>query len=304
MDHRHDEWVVLMPTLWKSHTFTVLLAAPGESDVAMLTYVGDVSRVRIDQAVAATVGGSPVPAGATRVVERSTDLIHWTTVRGGDEAPVSATAPRLDDCEFTSNVQNHYRIRVYVSGLLFHTFNDAITVVLDEVWLKSPARPFLNRVVHVMGFGDISKPDRGSVHDIIGRSLPVALTDVRGSRQLDLQLLAPDREQAETLDLILASGDVLLVHVPDGVNMPGGYYYVRPTKEHRWPTAYSDGSEPRTFTLPLTAVAAPPASIHGALMTWRGLANRYATWADVIEANAQWRDLLELIGDPGDVIVP
>jgi hypothetical protein len=65
-------------------------------------YASDISRVRISCSAA--------PADADVVlIERSTNQINWTTVRGGQAVVLSAGACKLDDYEFSPNVVNYYR---------------------------------------------------------------------------------------------------------------------------------------------------------------------------------------------------
>lgn len=294
-------------TLWNTHSFTILLGGEaGTTSVDMLTYDPILSRIRVDVSVAATIDGAPAPAGATLTVERSTDLVHWTTVRGGASLDVSADALPLDDYEFTPDAENQYRLLVYDGdvGILLHTFIDALEVFLTDVWIKSPARPFLNRTVHVETFGDIDSPDNGAVFTIVGRSRGVARTDVHGPASHELHVYANDRAAADAMEKVVVSGDVILVQAPTSVNVPTGYFYVARTKMHRWPTANADFTEPRSYVLPLTEVEAPRPSIGSASITWRGVANRFASWQSVLDAEASWRALMELIGSPDDVIVP
>lgn len=76
-----------------------------------LTYDAQLSRVRID----ATGLGSAL----TAEVERSTDQIRWSTVRGGVDVPVTAGAiPTVDDFEFTADVLNYYRV-TYTAAMSF-----------------------------------------------------------------------------------------------------------------------------------------------------------------------------------------
>lgn len=291
-----------MPSVERfSHTVTVLLAEAGTSDVAMLTYDPVLGRVRVDQAVLATIDGSPPPAGATRVVERSSDLIQWTTVRGGDEVDVDPDGLPIDDFEFDANVQNTYRIRVFIAGVLFWTFRDQITVVLDRPWLKSIAYPFLNREITASTADPITRPARGGVGDVVGRSDAVAVTDVRASGRYTLTIATTTATERVDVEALFAPGDVVLLQTPLNFRIPGGYYFVGDVVEDDRKAADPDR---RWWALPLTKVAAPAAGIVGATITWRGLANKYASWNDVIAANATWADVLELTGTADDVVVP
>jgi len=184
-------------------------------------------------------------------------------------------------------------------------FEGVITPTLDGVWLKSVARPFLNRKVTVRDFSEVGRRARGGTFPVVGRSYPVAVTDVRGSREWTLLLSTYTPEDADDLDLLLASGDILLVHVPPGTDrlsaVPGGYVVVGDTREVTPPTV---DLRMRVFEVPCTEVAAPGPDVVGAQSTWQTVLNTYPTWQAVMDARASWADLLELVGDPTDVIVP
>ncbi|MFI6228876.1 hypothetical protein ACIBCR_16355 [Micromonospora echinospora] len=264
-----------------------------------LTYGTVLSRVRLS---ATGLAGSPTSA----TVERSIDGIRWTTVRGGASVAVSAGAVSLDDYEFVDRVANTYRVTAYDGGgVQVDQESASITPALDGVWLKSLARPFLNRVVQVRGYGEVTRRSRAGVFDVIGRSYPIAVTEVRGSRQWVLEVVTDTTEDASDLDLLLASGDVLLVHVPAASGrvsaVPGGYVAVGDVRLVTPPTV---DLVQRVFALPCVEVAAPGPDVVGATSTWQTVLSTYATWADVMAEHATWADLMELVGDPTDVIVP
>lgn len=172
------------------------------------------------------------------------------------------------------------------------------------VWLKSIARPFLNRTVTVVQRGEpaITRPARAGVFDIVGRSFPVAVSDVRTSRRWTMHLRTYTAAEADAVDLLLASGDPLFIHVPAvcADTVPGGYVSVGDAVRSWHPLRPAH----QLWTLPCVEVAPPAASVVGATITWAGVINSYATWADVIADNASWSDLLADVGDADDVIVP
>ncbi|MFD6640508.1 hypothetical protein ACFWDN_32390, partial [Micromonospora chalcea] len=164
--------------------------------------------------------------------------------------------------------------------------------------------PFLNRQVEVRDFSDVARPSRGGVFDVVGRSFPVAVTDVRGSRRWTLQVSTYSPQEADDLDLMLAGGDILLVHVPASgrlSSVPGGYVTVGDTREVTPPTS---DLRMRVFDLPCTEVAAPGPDVVGAAVTCQTVLNTYGTCAQVVSAHPTVLDLLELVGDPTDVLVP
>lgn len=272
--------------------YGVWSSSPLNADI-LLTLVYDpvLSRVRI------TATG--MEAFTLASVERSTNQISWTTIRGGGSVSVSAGTLKIDDYEFVPNVINYYRLHTLAPFGQYEI--GSITPTLTSPWLKSVARPFLNQEVE---FGGdqliIQRPARGGVFDVVGRSLPVAITDVRGSRRYVVILRTETADEAEALDMLFASGDILFTHgsqcrVPSGVYWFAGMVEeLEPAPEDPWRLTSADVIE----------VAAPGPDVVGATSTWQTVKNTYATWADVIAAKANWAALLELVGDPSEVIVP
>jgi hypothetical protein len=132
------------------------------------------SRVRL-----AATALDPAP---TALFERSKNGVYWTTVRGGSAVTVSVSdTAGLDDYEFVPNIVNYYRV---TAGADIYT--TTITPSQSGVWFKSITRPFLNRAVTVVDHTDIERPARMGVFNVIGRSFPIAVTGVRGSRRRTL----------------------------------------------------------------------------------------------------------------------
>jgi hypothetical protein len=174
-----------------------------------------------------------------------------------------------------------------------------ITPALGGVWLKSISRPFLNQRATIVGVSEITRPSRTGVFEVMGRSNPVAVSDVRGSRRWTYTLLTETAEAADNLDLLVASGDTVFVHVPADQNVPGGYVSIGESTELRF------GSPPeRVWTLPVTEVAAPGPDVVGTTATWQSIINNFGTWADVIAEFPTWTDVLEYVADHSEVIVP
>jgi hypothetical protein len=168
------------------------------------------------------------------------------------------------------------------------------------VWFKSLARPFLNRAAIVKDFSEITRPARAGVFEVVGRSLPVAVSDVRGSRRWNLEVLTQTAAEAADFDLLLASGDPLFIQPPADSDVPGGYVTVGDTSQSR----PARKAVRRIFSLPCTEVVPPGPAVVGATVTWQAIINGFATWADVLAAFPTWADVLEYVADPEDVIVP
>lgn len=234
---------------------------------------------------------------STALFERSPNGVRWATVRGGTAAAVDgADTAAVDDYEFAPNVVNHYRVTAGAD-----VFTTSITPEQDAVWFKSIIRPFLNRAVSVVGHGDITRPARNGVFPILGRSLPIAVTDVRLARQWTMTVKADSISDADALDLVFASGDPLYVQVPpDGRDIPGGYVVVGDTDRRR----YGHLSARRWFDLPMTEVAPPGPEVVGATVTWESLVAEFGTWADILAEFGTWADVAEYVASPDTVIVP
>lgn len=256
------------------------------------TFDSAVSRVRL----AATV----LTGATTAKFERSPNGLLWTTVRGGAAVTVTGGTAALDDYEFTAGVLNYYRV-TGTPGTA--TFSTTVTPVQAGVWLKSITRPFLNREIKVVALSDIVRPSRAATFPVIGRTMPIALTDVQLSRRWDMTIKADTPAEADALDLVFASGDPMFIQPPaTGVNatVPGGYVVIGDVTRRRFGTT----SGRRWFDLPLTEVAAPAASVYGIPATWETIVAEFGTWANVLANFATWQQVSDYISDPSVVIVP
>ncbi len=246
------------------------------------------SRVRL----AATV----LDDGSVALFQRSRNGIYWTTVRGGAAVAITVgDTAALDDYEFVPGVINYYRVTAGAD-----VFTATITPAQSGVWLKSITRPFLNRAVEVVGHGDIRRAARNGIFEVKGRSDPIAVTDVRGSRRWEMTVMAQTVNDADALELVFASGDPLYVQTDGTRDIPGGYVVVDEVERSRYGTV----SARRYFTLPMRNVAAPGPDVVGATSTWETLVAEFGTWADVLAAFGTWADVVEHVSDPSVVIVP
>lgn len=181
----------------------------------------------------------------------------------------------------------------------------SITPTIGGVWLKSIRFPFLNRQLFcATNISPITRRSRTTLFDVIGRSFPVAVGDVRRSRELSLDVVTQTKAQYQDLDFALASGDQMYLQPPASYPLDPMYVSVGDVSMARPLLNRSCGNDWRVFTLPLTEVAAPGPDVVGSTVTWQGVLNAFATWQDVVNAKATWFDLLQSVGTPADVIVP
>jgi hypothetical protein len=232
----------------------------------------------------------------TALVERSLDQVRWSAVRGGSAAAISATALDLDDYEWSSDVTNFYRVTPGTGSV----YTDSITPSLDgQVVLVSLRYPFLNVAVSPSDAGDITTPSLGGTFAVMGRSFPVAVTQMRGSAQFSLTLATQTPDDRDALRAIISTGDVLLLQNPpgSGCQVDSGYYFAGDITESRNGVAW----DLRWTTLPLTAVDAPGPDVTPVTVTWQSVVNLYTSWNGLIAAQATWEDVLSLVGAPGDI---
>lgn len=263
----------------------------------LLVFDAILGRVRVDL----TVVRAALGADSAGTVQRSADQIRWFTVRGGSQVPVTTTALPVDDYEFTPDAPNYYRVTVGAAS-----YGSVITPALNgQPWLKSVRYPFLNLPVSLADASDLTFTSRSGVFDVIGRSFPVAVTTVRAAAAYTLMVRTDTASARTGLEALLSSGDVVYLQVPattpDGFTwpVPGGYYLVGDYTESREGMPW----ERRTFSLPVTAVAAPDPSVTAVTITWQGIVNDFVTWNDLVAAKAAWADVVESVGSPADLIV-
>lgn len=242
-------------------------------------------------------------------VDRTTDQVTYTVVRGASEVGITTGCELeevIDDYEFPVGQLITYRIRSFTfDGEAAVTTTCQITVELDDVWFKSIGRPFLNRAVRcVANPSPITRRARNGIFPIVGRSYPVAVTDLRGSREVTAIVITKTTQERQDLDLLLASGDPIFVQTPLAHPLPTMYAVIGDTSEERPVLNRLCDNDWRRWELPLTEVAAPGPDVVGSTSTWQTVVSTYATWADVMAAHATWASVLELIGDGTEVIVP
>ncbi|MGH3095560.1 MAG: hypothetical protein ACRDMV_06115 [Streptosporangiales bacterium] len=284
-----------MATEFASYSFAVPADPVATTNLAMCSYDPELARVRVD--VAEIAGEPGFEADSTATVERSTDLLRWAPVRGGADVPLTAYTRPVDDYEFASGAENTYRATVEVDGSVLAIYTDQIAPVSSGVWLKHVRYAFLNRQVTVADYGDVTRPSRDGVFAVVGASDPVVVSDVRGARRYDLQVLTSSLPDAEAFDRLLDPGGVVYLQ-PGDCPVPGGHYTIGDTSQAR--TARRTNR--RVFTLPLTAIRPPAATLEAATATWHTVTRLYPTWADLVADQATWADVTDLVGEPEDVV--
>lgn len=256
----------------------VVFTSPATSQLT-----GDVTKVEIRSGIDGAVRTSPdftaQSPGTTSFIDAQGKV--WTVHQSAfiQEDPTPTESPTITDQCIVS-----------------------ITPVLSGIWLKSIYRPFLNRMIRVLrGFVETTQQFRGGAFNIVGRSVPVVVTDLRGSREWQLGVCTNTAEQTTSFDIMLSSGDPFFLHVPDMTNLPIPSMHIKVGDTNAQKVAFSDK---RTWSLPLTEIAAPGADVVGSTSTWQTVLSTYTTWQQVLDNHLNWASVLELVGDESEVLVP
>lgn len=239
--------------------------------------------------VVSTAGDDAAQAWSFLVQTAKTDLAASTAVVTGGAAAIS----RSGTIAF-----NH-------ANLTLTTETASITPNITSVWLKDITKPFLNRTLNcIPNQTPITRRARNGIFPIVGRTFPVAVSDIRLAREVTIEVITQTSQQWDELDLITLTGDVFFLQTPPGNSLPTMYVAIGDISLRRPLRNMKCGNDWRVFTFPLTEVAPPSSDLVGSLGTWQTVVNTYATWSAVLVAHPTWASLLTLVGSPGEVVVP
>lgn len=257
------------------------------------------------EVVLAASGAAVLPATTASIIIDRFDTAVLTNpdlVRGGTQAATTASTIALRDREFTPGVLNTYRLRAYNgAGVLLATTTATVTPAPTATWIRSPTRPFLDQTVTVVEASAVAMPARAGTFEVLGRRLPVALTEVRGSRRYTLTITTATKAERTALELFFSFGDVLLFQPPGDCDLPGPLY--ASVGDVQVENRGAHDSPRRYFVLPVTEVAAPDASIVGATITYAGAASTWASYTALNAATASYAALAAYVAAPADEVV-
>jgi hypothetical protein len=187
-------------------------------------------------------------------------------------------------------------------GVPTDTETGSYTPVVTRYRIKSPTRPSLNTFIEPLEDRlRITRPTRTGLFDVLNRTMPVAVTDLQGSRRFALRIDVKGDSLRTDMDNRLSTGAVYFLQPPD----PGGaiptLYFVLGDVSNTMDTLYL--SDSYTFDLDVIEVAKPPYTVYGNTSTWADIVSDFSTWADLLAAESTWSDVVDRVSDT-DVIVP
>lgn len=219
------------------------------------------------------------------VYSRPAGRSRWDEVRGGRVTVGSGSrfARKVDDYEFVAGVQMQYRVVALASAenqpdvVVQSLVIDADRVAPDDVWFKFIASPASNRKVLLHDWSDIAHESRNVLHQVRGRSDPIAVTDVHSAASMTVLVITETRAEREALRTSLRQGAPVFFQTPESIECPSMYAVVGSFSVRR----LARKSTRHLFTVPLTEVAPPPPSVVGVGVTWAAIIDRYATWGEL-----------------------
>jgi hypothetical protein len=158
----------------------------------------------------------------------------WDPVRGASRITVVGETWAGYDYESGNGVETQYRaqaIRPTVNGDIASAWSTVATATWasDEVWLKSPERPSLNRTITLVSpQPQTTRTSRNGLFDVLGRSNRVVVRDARGSIQTTLTIETYTLDEKDAIEEMLGADSddpapVLLVQPPVDFGLPSMY---------------------------------------------------------------------------------
>jgi len=175
-----------------------------------------------------------------------------------------------------------------------------ITPAVAYFRIKNPSRPSLNVRVTPLDTPTITRPARTGVFDVLGRNLPVTVSDVQSSRRFTMTIDVVGYSAMIDMDNRFALGEPMFLQAPNQPGQLPTLYFVAGDVSY---VEDALGSSNYTFTIPVIEVAKPGSTVYGALYFWSDVVANYATWTAVVAANATWSALMSNIST-NTVIVP
>jgi hypothetical protein len=211
-------------------------------------------------------------------------------IRGGRVAVLDGTMNRpVDDYEYPAGVDVEYRIQ----GLddRDQVRQQAVarrSAAGDVSWLKFVANPQLNHRIHLTDWSAISRDARSEVFEVVGRSDPVVVSDVHGSRRTTVEIITPTVTETKALDEALSQGHPVFLQVPADLQLPTMYATVGNFSYER----LSPKSVRSRWSIPLIEVAPPPMTLVGSTSTYASVLAEHTSYADILENVDRYRDLV------------
>lgn len=287
-----DHWAA-----WASKTFTVSVAAPVAPDAPMLRITPAPTRGRIDLQV---YQKAPVLNAWYRiVVEKSTDGLTWTALRGGTLNVTSGQVIGISDYEVANGARVIYRVRAWASSTVGGIWQESASSytslmgqwVSTDTWLIDPLDPNNNLKIDIVTLPAVARKVVRGVFDIAGRTNPVVLSDARHTGEATITFVTHTTAAARKMRALMATGRVLYLNGAAGDDVTSGYIALGDANETRASrlAAVQDRFWQATYVTVDAPVGDAAVFITGQWSTiplgwdtWVTFSLAYESWAEVI----------------------
>jgi hypothetical protein len=211
-------------------------------------------------------------------------------VRGATNIAVSGASTELV-VDYECPLDTSITYRAYLDA------NDPVvsspaTIVTDgrTFWLKDVVLGAFSTKVNIQSMSDVSRPAviLGKFN-VIGRSRPIIVTDVRSGREGTMTLTGVTHVDNLNIANIIASGNTLLLQCPGSANFPDMYFQAGDVTES-WNGAPSYTTI-HTWSIPFTETDPPAQSaISLDFNSWL-LVTQFTTWQTVLNDRTDWTEV-------------
>jgi len=205
---------------WHNTEFTINVDRPGDPTLALTPQAAS-GRIQLDlddNAGDATTDAFEVQfshdGGSTWVAVRTEE--GEGVITGNDETIWDYEAPNGETVTYRARALHDY------SGLWAASawVQDSDSWSSQDRWLKHPTDPNLNTKVEVHSYASHQRSARQTVHQPLGRTDPVVVTDTRGPKRGEITLWLDDEVDREALGDLLETLAPLLLQMADGDERP------------------------------------------------------------------------------------
>lgn len=214
-----------------------------------------------------------------------------TAIRAAtDVAVAGALSASVQDFEAPLAVSVTYVLNA--DGVDVATSNAVTLTATDSTfWIKHPSIASYNLQVQVVSVDSVIRSARVlNTVNVLGRSTPIVITDVRQARKGSMVIHTDDAAGQTAVLNLFDNGEALFFQAPPTFGFPD-MYFVAGDLEEVWEggtgTDYT-----HTWHFPFTEVAQPATQTNiTALNSWTLVVN-FGSWNNVLNKRATWLDVL------------
>lgn len=216
-------------------------------------------------------------------------LVEVLRAMGGRTVQVRAW-PGIDgawvhtDIDITYGAPLTYQARVYDAAenlLEVSATAGPVTATSTTAYMRNALIPVQKVPLRMVGqeAGDSTTDVRRELLRPLGRSRPIAITDVRQGSEGTASFLTLTKDEQASVERLLESGDILLFAGPQGFSLTWPFYFsAGGVSVSRVSAALSDA---RLWSMDWSEVEPPPVTEPVPPVTWQELLDKGTTWESI-----------------------